>query len=170
MSEHDFREWLEGWAPFYTAVAAAAATLSGLLFVALSLNRERLVAAGHRDSLRSAVRSFGDFLFVLGISLVMLMPKMDAPAIGLILVILGLLRIYRIVKHWRNPQYRHLRQRSAREVAWEYAFPVGSCLALAAIGVRIWQGHGAAMYFVVGILLELISTASYSAWRLLMME
>jgi len=37
-----FKLTLQSWQFFFTAVATASATLTGLLFVSLSLNRERL--------------------------------------------------------------------------------------------------------------------------------
>ncbi|HEX3729788.1 MAG TPA: hypothetical protein VHV47_08285 [Opitutaceae bacterium] len=170
MSDHDFHEWLEAWAPFYTAVAAAAATLTGLLFISLSINRERLLLSADRRRLRLALRSFGDFLFVLGLSLLMLVPKLDPHDLGTAVVVVAALRIVNLVRQWRDPAYRHLRQRTIIQTMTEYTFPLGSCLALCWVGMGMWRGERGVFYIMVFILIELISTASRNAWQLLMTE
>jgi hypothetical protein len=47
---------------FYSTVAAASATLSGLLFVSLSLNRNRLKGEKAQSVMDLARRTFGNFL------------------------------------------------------------------------------------------------------------
>ena len=72
-----FDELLKSWEAFYLAVATAAATLVGLLFVAVSVNIQLLrgpEGPHHRDI---AGRTFGDFLFTLMLSLVLLIPHQE---------------------------------------------------------------------------------------------
>ncbi len=63
---------LERWIPFFSLVGGAAATLAGLLFVALSINRDKLSAGESKIMLRLAQRCFADYLFVLVICVFLL--------------------------------------------------------------------------------------------------
>lgn len=170
MREAAFVQRLVEWQPFYTAVATVAATLVGLLFVALSINREKLAAKENLLLRRLALRTFGDYLFVLGVAMVMLVPKQGPGSVALTLFGLGLLRVIRIVRQGQHPAYRHAGPRRPLAILKEYALPLGSGVGLCAVGVAVGLGHDKAIYFLVLILLELVSTASAHAWRLLMLD
>jgi len=161
---------LSDWQPFSSAVAAASATLTGLLFVSLSINRDKLKEAENRVFLRLAKRSFGDYLFVLAVSLLMLVPKQDRSIFPVVLALLGIGRMMRTVREWRHPDYRHVTERTKRETVAEYAAPAISCLGMCVVGGYIYFGRYAAIYGIVFILLELITTASRNSWRLLLLE
>ncbi len=158
------------WQPFYTTVATVAATLTGLLFVGLSLNRERLASEDNRVFRRLALQGFGDYLFVLGIGMCMLIPHLDCIWIGRLLLGLGALRLIRLVRFWRHPAYRHLHRRSLGQRVSEYAMPLVSCLGLCAIAVLVRLGYYTPIYYLVFIVIELITTASRGAWKLLMLD
>lgn len=158
------------WQPFYATVAAVVATLTGLLFVGLSLNRERLAADENRGYRRLALRSFEDYLFVLAVAIIMLIPRLDGRWIGQILFVLGATRSVRLVRNWQHPAYRHLQRRTRWETAREYGFPLASCLGLCGLAAAIYLGQYKPVYYVVVILVELLFTASRGAWRLLMLE
>ena len=70
----------EAWADFGVAVAGAGAALAGLLFVALSINLERILA-GHRVTARA-----GHTLMLLAaplvIALLLLIPGQSESALG----------------------------------------------------------------------------------------
>lgn len=170
MDSSELARKLADWQTFYATVAGATATLTGLLFVSLSINRERLATAENRVFLRLARRSFGDYIFVLAVSLVALIPKQGSDAFAITLIGLGISRLVRTLRESRHPIYRHLTQRTATEIAAEYAAPLASCLGMCAIGVAIYLGQYAAIYWLVVILLELMTTATRNAWRLLLME
>lgn len=71
---------LQPWQSFYSTLAAVAATLAGLLFVALSLNLELLVRAEHEHTARIARQTFTMFLSVLVGALLLLMLR--GPVLG----------------------------------------------------------------------------------------
>jgi hypothetical protein len=60
-----FTQSLQNWQISDATVAAAKATLTGLLFVSLSLHRDRLKGENTAYTLRIAHHTFGDFLVVL---------------------------------------------------------------------------------------------------------
>jgi hypothetical protein len=65
---------LVAWQSFFATLAAATATLAGLLFVALSLNLELLMRDEHQHAKRVATQTFAMFLYVLIVALLLLMP------------------------------------------------------------------------------------------------
>ena len=89
---NDFLSSLQSWQIFYVTVAAASATLTGLLFVSLSLNRERLKGKNARRVKSIARQTFGDFLYVLMISLVFIVPHQVPISLTVALLVLGVKR------------------------------------------------------------------------------
>jgi len=170
MDDSTFVRRLAEWQPFYSTVAAAAATLTGLLFVSLSINRDKLAAKENRVFLRIAMRSFGDYLFVLGVALVMLIPRQDPDIFALTLFVISVMRMVRVIGDWWHPVYKHVSRRSGGEIAREYALPVGSCLGMCAVAAAIHFNHFSTIYWLVFILLELMLTASRNALKLLLLE
>jgi hypothetical protein len=87
------------WAPFYAAVAAAAATLMGLLFVAVSVNAPATIGAGHGRSLRLSEQALQNYLTTVLVSLVALMPNISIRSFGIatfcMTVISGALTVWR---------------------------------------------------------------------------
>jgi hypothetical protein len=80
---------LAAWHDFFAAVAGGATTLVGLLFVAFALN-PAIMADDSPAGLRIwAAQTFHNFLMVLVIALVALIPDVGPLGLGLPLVILG---------------------------------------------------------------------------------
>lgn len=80
---------LAEWHDFFAAVAGVAATLVGLLFVALALN-PRIMADASPAGLRIwAAQTFHDFLTVLVVALIVLIPDAEAVGLGVPLLLLG---------------------------------------------------------------------------------
>src|SRR5579884_905770 len=132
MLMESFYEGLARWQPFFTASAGVAATLAGLLFVALSLNREKITAQESRLLMRHAQRSFGDFLLALFIALLFLVPVYRSSDLTISLVFPLAFRgqwlarsIYRTIKISGGKQ-------TALNVAREYLFQALSWIVLLA--------------------------------------
>lgn len=89
---------LARWQPFFTAVAGATATLVGLLFVSLSINREKITTEENRHLLRLAQRSFGDFLFAMFIALLFLVPNHETYGLAGPLFILAAVRGWFLIR------------------------------------------------------------------------
>ena len=98
----EFTAQLDAWHDFYAATAGVTATLVGLLFVALALNPQVLkswTAPVLRDW---AALTFHNFLVVLTISLVALIPESSPTGIYVPLTFLGVTGVYRIVRDQRR--------------------------------------------------------------------
>jgi hypothetical protein len=67
------KEWLE----FYSVIGGSAATLLGLLFVAVSMNAAAILGKAHENSKRLAEQAFQNYLAVMLVSLLAIFPTLD---------------------------------------------------------------------------------------------
>ena len=157
-----FYDKLTHWQPFFSTVAGATATLAGLLFIALSINREKIMAVENRDLLRSAKRSFGDYLFGMFIALLFLMPNHEPFGLALPLLSVAVIRIcFLVVALYR----------SSNENRWrEQFFPALSCVGLVVVVVEIYRGEVMAAFLLVVVIAFLLYNATMNAWDLLIMK
>jgi hypothetical protein len=73
---------MQGWFDFYAVIGAAAATLTGLLFVATSMNAVAALSRGPEGSRRLVEQAFENYLAVLMVSLLALFPDMTPTTFG----------------------------------------------------------------------------------------
>ncbi len=73
---------MQAWFDFYAVIGAAAATLTGLLFVAMSMNAAAALGKGPAGSRRLAEQAFENYLAVLMVSLLALFPDMTLLTFG----------------------------------------------------------------------------------------
>jgi modulator of FtsH protease len=79
---------LEDWANFAVITGSAAGALTGLLFVAVSLNRDRIV--GHAGLRAEAGQTLGLFILALLLTVILVIPGMSATTLGVVLVAVSL--------------------------------------------------------------------------------
>jgi hypothetical protein len=72
------------WFGFYAMTGAAAATLMGLLFVAVSLNSAAILNEEHGHARRLAEQAFQNYVTVLSVSLFALFPSLSLPQFSLV--------------------------------------------------------------------------------------
>jgi hypothetical protein len=165
-----FPQQLRDWQFFYSTVAAASATLTGLLFVSLSIHLEKIKSRAGALMLRTAQRSFEDFLYVLMIALVFLVPHPVPIGLAIALFVLAGARLLGLVRQAiraaRDPR-RHL---AKAEALREYALPSLACLGLIAVGVEVLRGDIEAIFGLVLVIAALLTTANWNAWLLLVQE
>jgi hypothetical protein len=163
-------DFLTRWQPFFGAVAGVAATFAGLLFVSLSINRERITAQQNRILLRVARRTFGDLMFTLFISLVFLLPTHDSTTLGVPLFILATCRCWLLARSF----YRSAREIPQKTTGFggvrEYVSQIISLLGLVAATIEIYRGKLLFAYLLVPVIAFLLLNASMNAWSLLLME
>ncbi len=73
---------MQAWIAFYSVIGTAAATMTGLLFVALSMNAAAALSPGPEGSRRLAGQTFENYLAVLMVSLLALYPDMNRETFG----------------------------------------------------------------------------------------
>ena len=156
------------WHDFYVVVGTAGATLVGLLFVSLSLN-PHLIAAGERSGPRVlAAQSFANFVLVLIIALVFLIPDQSPLGLGLPLLGVAVYWLFLTGRRLQNARRSSTspwgRGGAARHVGVAAFFDV----VLIAISVTALLGITSGLYWLVPVVLMLIYEAARNAWSLLL--
>jgi hypothetical protein len=165
----DFAQLVSGWETFYLLTGTAAATLIGLLFVAISVGREAVEAKATRDLALFGALTFNCFFYVLVISILFLIPDLNRVWLGLPLTFLGGLALIGALVQWRQARIipsDHLGTR----VSSRFGVPVLSLLLIVAIGLLTLLGVDGALYGLVVAVILLLASASQNAWALLMLE
>ena len=163
-----FQASMQSWQIFYATVAAASATLTGLLFVSLSLNRERLKGKNAHMVIGMARQTFGDFLYVLMISLVFIVPHQIPISLSIALLVLGLSRG---IAFFRQAAIS-LKNKSVSLLILvkEIGLPFTASLGLIVVAIAINFGVTNAIYGLVAVIAALLVTACWNAWLLLIEE
>lgn len=158
------------WTTFYVAVAGAGATLAGLLFVAIQINLEMLVAdLGNRW--RATARStFAIYVLLIVVSLLFLIPSLDQFGQGLTLIIAAVFGIYRGVRTWWPVWVSSWHKHSERllQTAWYLIGPTLAYVALIVYGINLYNGNNPnGVHLAVGVIfVALFGIALRNSWNL----
>ncbi len=161
------------WSTFYAVSAGAAATLLGLLFVAIQINIGPLTADPASRWRALARATFYKYTFLLIFSVVMLFPasKPVGGVTGYAMLFIAAVGVYRLLATWLPVWRGVFRGRRERlvETVWWLVTPLAIYLALARLAVDLIFGGRSDVilqligYFVVG----LFSIVLRNTWRLL---
>jgi hypothetical protein len=168
MSQSDFATLAASWHDFYLTAGAAAAALIGLLFVGISINLDEFTTDAGTGIRVLGEQAFANFVFVLVISLMVLIPDQDQTSLTLQLAIVGVLGTFRVLRRGIK-----LGRRSAdRFGGWRYVIRRLGLATLASVGVigvagLIQRNPISAFYWLVGVILIYLTSAADSAWDLL---
>jgi hypothetical protein len=156
---------LETWHEFYLLIGTAGVTLTGLLFVVVSLG-PRVVANDKATGVR-AFLSPNAFYFAtaLVVSSVFLVPNLPATAIGALLclgaiVSLGYLAYAKAHKQWRQNKL------TLPDWIWFVGTPITSYVLLLLSGIGFLLQVALAMHGVAAALILLLTTGIRNAWDL----
>jgi hypothetical protein len=161
-----FSETIAGWQTFYLLVGTAAATLIGLLFVAVSIHIDIFHRKALSDLHRFAALTFNCFFYVLLIAILFLIPGQSALGLGLPLLLLGLLGLVNALRQ----QLRARRSHSGRtgiSIAARFNLPVACLAGLVLLAVGVMLQLAASLYGLVPVIVFLLASASQNAWTLL---
>ena len=162
-----FADQIGAWHEFFTTVAGLAATLVGLLFVGLGLNPRIMAPNGPPGMRVLAAQTFHNFLVLLVIALIALVPDETARPLAITLLIVGVQGVVRVALDLRrarrdpDPRWRAL-QALARYVSPAVAYAL--CLWLA---VDLWDDVPDALGSIVVVVFLLLMSASINCWDLL---
>jgi hypothetical protein len=166
-----FRTAVETWHDFYLAVGSAAAALLGLLFVGVSINLASLSGTERADIRTRANLAFSNLLYLLGLSLVVLVPGTDASFLSISftsIAVLGLLRLARrIVALVRSGDGSWKRRDTIRRLAWTLLADL--LLLYIARSIAVTNDAGWLMATPIVVLVLLLGAADVS-WDLLVRE
>jgi hypothetical protein len=162
-----FQADLESWQLFYNTVALSAAALTGLLFVSLSLHFDRLKGAGGKSFLIIARRTFGDFLYILMIALVFLVPHPGPLGLAVALGVLGLARGIGLAREVLRSAPDRRRRRDGKTLAKDISLPLVASLGLLAVAGAVLAGWTVSIFGLVIVIAALMVSACWNAWLLL---
>jgi hypothetical protein len=162
-----FAEQFGAWHDFYASVAGLSATLVGLLFVGLGLNPRIMAANGPSGMRVLAAQTFHNFLVLLVISLIALIPDDTARTLAITLLIVGVQGVIRVTLDLRRARSDPDPQWSALESLTRYASPAAAYAICLWLGVDLWDGHSDALGSIVAIIFPLLMSAAVNCWDLL---
>lgn len=151
------------WSDLFVASAGASAALAGLVFVAVSINIERIL--GYRGLPERALETVLLLMTVLLVSLVGLIPGQSHLALGLELLFLGLMIGAGIA---RLPTIRS--DRGDEPLAWlasRWAVRITAIVPLVVGAATVLAESGGGLYWVVAGMIFATVGAVASAWVLL---
>ena len=156
------------WSGFYTVIAGAAATLLGLLFVAVSINATAILNEAHGNSRRLAEQAFQNYVAVLSVSLLALFPSLTTSEFGFVTLsvtaISGIWVLVRLYLAFSQPYERSARLQSLRRQGISL---IGlSMLIFAAVRTALNRGDNRNLLAASTIILLIAATRG--SWELLL--
>jgi hypothetical protein len=153
------------WANFFIAAAGASASLAGLVFVALSVNINRILAYPQLPSRASA--TIGSLMLILICSMATLIPQLTL-ALGIEILVFSICGW--ALKAWSA--YRAIvdgarTQRPARESVIETLLGQIQVLPFIAGGAVLVRGDASGFYWVAGGVITVFVFSVFNAWVLL---
>jgi hypothetical protein len=159
---------LQGWQNFYMLSGAAAATLTGLMFIAVTFGSSLVT----RET-ASYTRAFLDptylhFVQVLLTSCLLTVPTLGPGFLGGVLFVVGAFRFVRL--HWVFGRYRDAQRRHGdielSDWVMSIALPLLCYLSLMATGAGFLLGHAVALSGLAAVNLALLFIGIHGAWEL----
>lgn len=155
---------IQDWYGYLSATASAAATLTGLVFVAVSINLGRILQVPGLPGL--AVQSLVQLLGVLFVSLTALVPWQPSIALGIeiLSIDLGLWLIQSL------QQISYLRSKSGHPIRWAISRIVWTqcaCLPFCIAGVFFLRNSAAGSYWLAAGFIFSFCAGVANAWVLL---
>ena len=163
---NDFSLAMSEWETFYLLAGTAAATLMGLLFVAVSINVEAFRREAYADLQQFAGLTFNCFFYVLFISIMFLIPNVSPFGLGVPLLLLGVLGVANAIIQ-RRRALQQQQNHGVKRIDRRFTVPTICLAALAVISVLLMARITAGTYFLVGIIVTLLGTAAVNAYTLL---
>jgi hypothetical protein len=155
------------WQNLYLLVGAAAATLVGLMFVAVTFGSSVVKRASDATSVRSFLDpTFTHFVQVLFTACLMTIPTMGPRLLGVLLVAIGVVRtaaLVRVHRHMREAQRVH-NDIELSDWITGIALPLLCYLLLGATGVGFLAGHAAAFSALAVVTIAILLIGVFGAW------
>ena len=156
------------WQSFYTLVGAAAATLIGLMFVAITFGASMMGKIENPDTTRAFLDpTLSHFVQVLLTSCIMLVPSIQPSVLGALLGAVALFRIGTLARVWRHMRVAQQRHNDLELSDWVQGIfiPLAMHLLLAASAVLFVIGWSALVLVAIVTIVVLLN-GIYGAWEL----
>ena len=157
---HTYAQTIEQWQGAYVLIGELSATLSGLLFVAVSFNLRTIMHKGNGGLRTNAVQTFNQFVLLLEISIVFQIPGTTETILGLSLCGLAIIACLINLFAFRDKSATGIDRR--RQLPASLLF-----IGVALIGLAIASGNPEWLYLLIGLVIAILITSVFSAWGLL---
>jgi hypothetical protein len=158
---------MQTWSGFYSVIGAVAATLTGLLFVAVSMNVVAIFDRAHGHSRRLAEQAFQNYLAVLLVSLLALFPSMSLAELGFVtLCVTATWAVWVLVRLYLSISRRDKAEAPWRSMRRHISSLVGfGMLVFAASRMALNVGDSRNLFAIATIVL--LFSAAQVSWELL---
>lgn len=170
MTPPTFADLMVPWHDYYLLAGTMAATLMGLLFVAMSIHWDVVLHDTKQHLHAIAVEAFGSFVVVAFLSLMMLTPAGSGRPIGLGLIFLGVLRLMIALRQSKQIWGSDDEIFSKRGVLFRSTLVPLAFLLLAGAGYLIYKSQpDVGVAVLTAAVFLLIAMGARSSWDLLVM-
>jgi hypothetical protein len=159
---------MQGWIEFYSTIGGFAATLLGLLFVAVSINAPVILSDAHVHSKRLAEQAFQNYLAVMMVSLLAIYPTITVQSFGFVtLSVMAVRGAWVLVRLYLTFSERHIHGSYLQTLRRQFASFVGFGLLIFA-AVKMAFNSGDTRELLATSLIVLLFSATTVAWELLL--
>jgi len=153
------------WTDFFVAAAGASAALAGLVFVALSVNIQRILQYAQLPA--RAAATLGTLVLILICSMAALIPQRTA-SLGLEILLFGIGGwLLEVLSAWRSATNGAKAGRPAREAALETLLGQIQVLPFIAGGTLLLNSRERGLYWVAAGIVATFVFSMVNAWVLL---
>src|SRR6185312_845077 len=158
------------WQNFYLLVGTAAATLIGLMFVAVTFGASLMTAEASPSARAWLDPPFAHFVTVLFTAAVMVSPLTSALPIAAALLIVPLMRSLALVRVYRRMREAHARYQDIELSDWMsgVVLPLVCYMALLASGAGFVGGYPIAFAGLAAVIVVILLLGVFGAWELMM--
>jgi len=163
-----FSQLVHEWQIFYATIATAAATLVGLLFVAMSLNVRMFTGNKNIGLKKLAILTLTNFLYIIIFALIFLIPRQGPIGLGLPLMCNGFAGLMSTIPHLRTLLSNIPQGISRRNTYIRAAMTLVAYLVLIIVSFLVMvRASTAGLYWLVAPMILLLISASRNTWSLL---
>lgn len=155
----EYAQLIDSWQGLWVLVGEVGATLTGLLFVAVSFNLRTIMAPASPGLRRSAVLTFTQFVLLIEIAILFQIPQQSPVFLGLGIAVMAAVGLgTNLASNQFTKSRAPLRESMPTLTPFFIAFVIGL---LMVTGQQSW------LYVLVMIGIYLLISAVFSAWTLL---
>ncbi len=167
-----FSSTVAAWQTFYLLAGTASATLAGLIFVAVSLHIDLVGESGIGAIFTLARRTLFSFILVVIVALMFLVPNQGSQRLGWSLLALGMVDVLQTVFDGRAVATELARSAGWQRIANRIVPPVVLMLLSGAglflVATTVLAGTTSYLYWMVPIVVLILTTAAFNAWELML--
>ena len=161
----DFSRLVGEWQLFYATIMGCSATLLGLLFVSVSLNRSIIMHKENAHLMFYSRQTFGLFLAIISISLTFIIPRQSPAGVGIPLTCIGTAGLYNAARGLISRFLKKEYMEALRRYGWSsVAF---TAIVFASLHVIFFLDTQSLSMVMAGMIMLLVS-ATRSSWFFLM--